>query len=74
VPDIFAVVVGPSSLIFDGDVVFDDDLDVPKVEAIIVAAAAAMRHQWPSVAYVYLNPVSARRARRGAPAAQIADH
>jgi cation diffusion facilitator family transporter len=64
VPDIFAIVVGPSSLIVDGDVVFEDDLDVPRVEAIIVAAAAAMRHLWPSVAYVYLNPVSARRPRR----------
>lgn len=74
VPDLFAIVVGPSSLMIDGDVVFEDHLDVPRVEAIIVAAAAAMRHQWPSVAYVYLNPVSAHRPRRGAPAAQIAHH
>ena len=73
VPDIFAIVVGPSSLIVDGDVVFDDDLDVPKVEAIIVAAAAAMRRQWPSVAYVYLNPVSERRPRRGAPISHVAE-
>jgi divalent metal cation (Fe/Co/Zn/Cd) transporter len=56
VPDLFAIVVGPSSLIVDDDVVFDDALDVPKVEGIIVAAAAAMRHQWPSVAYVLPQP------------------
>jgi cation diffusion facilitator family transporter len=72
VPDIFAIVVGPSSLIVDGDVVFEDDLGVPEVEAIIVAAAAAMRHQWPSISYVYLNPVSARRPRRGVAAPRSA--
>jgi hypothetical protein len=64
VPDIFAIVVGPSSVIVDGDVVFDDALDVPAVEAIIVSAAADLRAQWPSIAYVYLNPVSAHRSRR----------
>ena len=63
VPDVFAVVVGPSSVIVDGDVVFDDDLDVPQVEAVIVAAAAGLRRQWPSVAFVYLNPVAAARPR-----------
>jgi cation diffusion facilitator family transporter len=64
VPDVFAVVVGPSSVIVDGDVVFDDDLDVPEVEAVIVAAASELRRQWPSVAFVYLNPVAAARPRR----------
>jgi cation diffusion facilitator family transporter len=63
VPDVFAVVVGPSSVIVDGDVVFDDHLDVPQVEAVIVAAAAGLRRQWPSVAFVYLNPVAAARPR-----------
>jgi divalent metal cation (Fe/Co/Zn/Cd) transporter len=64
VPDLFAVVVGPGALIVNGDVVFDDDLDVPAVEAAIVTAAAALRVQWPFVAYVYLNPVAASRTRR----------
>lgn len=64
VPDIFAVVVGPGSLIVDGDVVFDDALDVPRVEAAIVAAAAALRWRWPAIIYVYLNPVAAHRSRR----------
>jgi cation diffusion facilitator family transporter len=64
VPDIFAVVVGPGSLIVAGDVVFADELDVPRVEAVIVAAASTMRERWPAITYVYLNPVSARRTRR----------
>ena len=63
VPDVFAVVVGPSSVIVDGDVVFEDDLDVPQVEAVIVAAAARLRRRWPSVAFVYLNPVASARPR-----------
>jgi divalent metal cation (Fe/Co/Zn/Cd) transporter len=63
VPDVFAVVVGPSSVIVDGDVVFEDDLDLPQVEAVIVAAAAQLRRRWPSVAFVYLNPVAAARPR-----------
>jgi hypothetical protein len=29
IQDLFAVVVGPSSLIVDGDITFDDCLDVP---------------------------------------------
>jgi cation diffusion facilitator family transporter len=64
VPDIFAVVVGPSSLIVDGDVIFEDRLDVPDVEAVIVDAATALRRLWPAVSYVYLNPVAAGRERR----------
>ena len=65
VPDLFAVVVGPSSLIVDADVVFDDSLDVPQVEAIIVDAATAMRAKWPTITFVYLNPVAQHRPRRG---------
>jgi cation diffusion facilitator family transporter len=66
VPDLFAIVVGAGSLVVDGDVVFDDGLDVPRVEAAIVDIAAALRAEWPSVVYVYLNPVAAHRDRRGA--------
>jgi cation diffusion facilitator family transporter len=70
VPDIFAVVVGPGTVIVDGDVVFQDHLDVPAVEASIVSAATALRRHWPAVAYVYLNPVAESRPRRrtGTPA------
>lgn len=64
VPDIFAIIVGPSTLIVDGDVIFDDALDVPQVEKTIVNAATALRASWPSVTYVYLNPVAAKRPRR----------
>ena len=36
VPDLFAIVVGPSSLIVDGDVTFAHDLDLPAVEHTIL--------------------------------------
>jgi cation diffusion facilitator family transporter len=64
VPDLFAVVVGPSTVVVDGDVTLDDDLDVPAVEATIANAAAALRGRWPAAAYVYLMPVPAARPRR----------
>jgi cation diffusion facilitator family transporter len=64
VPDIFAMVVGPSTVIVDADVIFDDELDVPQVEIIIGRAAAALRSQWPAIGFVYLNPVAGHRSRR----------
>ena len=64
VPDLFAVVVGPSSLIVDGDVTLADDLDVPHVEQTIMRAAAALRERWPLIDYVYLTPVPKPRPRR----------
>jgi divalent metal cation (Fe/Co/Zn/Cd) transporter len=70
VPDLFAVVVGPSSLIVDGDVTFADELTVPDVEQAITAAAAALRARWPSVEYVYLTPVPKARSRRATRAAR----
>jgi cation diffusion facilitator family transporter len=72
VPDVFAIVVGPSSLIVDGDVTFADDLDVPTVEQTIMRATAALRDRWPSIDYVYLTPVPQarpRRAKRSSPRA-----
>ncbi|HEV2635677.1 MAG TPA: cation diffusion facilitator family transporter [Actinocrinis sp.] len=72
VPDLFAIVIGPSSLIVDADVVFDDDLNVPEVEEAIVPAAAALRTCWPTVAYVYLNPVAQHRHRRFTPTPKTA--
>ena len=66
VPDLFAVVIGPSSLIVDGDVTFADELTVPAVEGTIERAAAALRERWPSIEYIYLTPVHAARSRRAA--------
>jgi cation diffusion facilitator family transporter len=70
VPDLFAVVVGPSSLIVDGDVTFADELTVPDVEQAIMRATDALRARWPSVDYVYLTPVPKARSRRAARAAR----
>jgi cation diffusion facilitator family transporter len=64
VPDLFAVVIGPSSLIVDGDVTFADAMNVPAVEQAIESAAAALRKRWPSIEYIYLTPVHRARSRR----------
>jgi len=72
VPDLFAVVVGPSSLIVDGDVTLSDDLDVPQVEQTIMHIAGALRQRWPMIDYVYLTPVPNARPR-GAPRFRPAD-
>ncbi len=64
VPDLFGVIVGPRSVIVDGDVIFADDMDVPAVEATITAAALALRERWPSIEYLYLTPVPKARPRR----------
>jgi cation diffusion facilitator family transporter len=63
VPDLFAIVVGPSALIVDGDVTFADELDVTDVEAALDRAAAELRSRWSEVRYVYLTPVAERRPR-----------
>jgi len=64
VPDLFAVVIGPSSLIVDGDVIFADDLDVPSLEKTIMRCVAALKERWPAIEYVYLMPVPKARPRR----------
>ncbi len=64
VPDLFAVVIGPSSLIVDGDVTFANDLDVPAVEKTITHCITALTERWPTIQYVYLTPVSRARPRR----------
>jgi cation diffusion facilitator family transporter len=74
VPDLFAVVVGASSLIVDGDVTFADELTVPDVEQAIMRAAEALRARWPSVDYVYLTPVPKARSRRAARATRALVH
>ena len=65
VPDLFAVVVGPVTAVVDGDVIFEDELNVPDIEASIERAGNDLRSRWPQIRYVYLTPVSERR-RRGA--------
>jgi cation diffusion facilitator family transporter len=72
VPDLFAIVVGPSSLIVDGDITFADDMDVPAVEQAIMRSAAALRERWPSIDYVYLTPVAKPRSRRPARSMAVA--
>jgi len=64
VADLFAVVVGPSSLIVNGDVIFADDLTVPGLEHAIMLTSAALRERWPSIDYIYLTPVPKARSRR----------
>jgi len=64
VPDLFAIVVGPSSLIVDGDVTFAHDLDLPAVEHTIIACVHVLRRRWPKIKYVYLTPVAKPRPTR----------
>jgi cation diffusion facilitator family transporter len=63
VPDLFAVVVGPASLVVDGNVIFSDDLDVPVVEQTIMRTNEELRRRWPSIEYIYLTPVPAKSPR-----------
>lgn len=60
VSDIFAVVVGPMSLVVDGNVIFRDDLSVAAVEAIIQHTNEELQTRWPMIQYIYLTPVPAR--------------
>lgn len=71
IPDLFGIVVGPSSVIVDGDVTFAEDLDVAAVERTLMSAAAALRARWSSVEYVYLTPVAEARPRRVPPSIVI---
>jgi cation diffusion facilitator family transporter len=66
VPDLFAVVIGPSSLVVDGDVTFADALDVPAVEQTILHCVHVLRERWPLIKYVYLTPVGKARPTRAA--------
>jgi cation diffusion facilitator family transporter len=64
IADLFAVVIGPATLIVDGDIVFSDDVDVVNLERTITDAATALRERWPVIEYVYLTPVADARPRR----------
>jgi divalent metal cation (Fe/Co/Zn/Cd) transporter len=73
VADLFAIVVGPSSVIVDGDVIFDERLDVPAVERTIMNAVDELRERWPGVDYVYLTPVARSRTRRVSSMREVMD-
>jgi hypothetical protein len=64
VPDLFAIVIGPSNLIVDGDVTFASDLDLPAVEHTILHCIHVLRERWPKIRYVYLTPVAKPRPSR----------
>jgi cation diffusion facilitator family transporter len=64
VADLFAVVVGPLSLVVDGEVTCESGLDVGGVEQVIGQAVAALRERWPMIKYVYLMPVPATTSSR----------
>jgi cation diffusion facilitator family transporter len=66
VTDLFAVVVGPLSLVVDGDVTFEHGIDVSEVEASIAGATNELRERWPMIQYIYLTPVAAKRPRGAA--------
>jgi cation diffusion facilitator family transporter len=66
VPDLFAVVVGPLSLVVDGDVTFEHGIDVSEVESSIASAASELRQRWPMIQYIYLTPVATKRPRGAA--------
>jgi divalent metal cation (Fe/Co/Zn/Cd) transporter len=72
VPDLFAIVVGPSSLVVDGDVTFAHDLDVPALEHAILHCVHVLRERWPKIKYVYLTPVGKPRPTRAARSGALA--
>ena len=72
VPDLFAIVVGPSSLVVDGDVTFAHDLDLPAVEKTILHCVHVLRERWPPIKYVYLTPVGQARPTRAARSGALA--
>lgn len=61
VPDLFAIVVGPLSLIVDGEVTFESHLDVPEVEQTILHSTAELQRRWPTIEFIYLMPVPTAR-------------
>ncbi|MGC1239587.1 MAG: cation diffusion facilitator family transporter [Acidimicrobiales bacterium] len=60
VSDLFAVVVGPMSLVVDGNVIFQDDLSVAVVEQTIERTNEELRKRWPMIQHIYLTPVPAQ--------------
>src|SRR5262249_55103148 len=65
VPDLFAVIIGPSTLAVGGDVTFEDALTVPEIEATLSDMETELKTRWPDVRYVYLTVVAAHRPDPG---------
>jgi divalent metal cation (Fe/Co/Zn/Cd) transporter len=66
VADLFAVVIGPSSLVVDGDIMLAANLDVSCAEETIMRSVHVLRQLWPRIEYVYLTPLAKpRRSRVG---------
>jgi hypothetical protein len=61
VADLVAIVVAPSTVVVDGEVVLHDTLVVPEVEAVLASAEKALKSAFVEVRYVYLTPVAERR-------------
>lgn len=66
VADLFAVVIGPASLVVDGDIMLAADLDLSAAEETIIRSVHALRQRWPKIEYVYLTPVAKARPTRAA--------
>jgi cation diffusion facilitator family transporter len=60
VSDLFAVVVGSTSVVVDGNVLFRDDLSISVVEKTIEQINEELRKRWPIIRYIYLTPVPAQ--------------
>ncbi len=60
VSDLFAIVVGPMTVVVDGNVIFQDDLSVSVVEQTIERTNEELRRRWPMIRYIYLTPVPAK--------------
>jgi divalent metal cation (Fe/Co/Zn/Cd) transporter len=60
VSDLFAIVVGPLSLVVDGNVILRDELSVSDVEQAIERTNEELRKRWPMIQYIYLTPVRAQ--------------
>jgi cation diffusion facilitator family transporter len=60
VSDLFAIVVGPMSLVVDGNVIFQEDLSVAVVEKTIERTNEELRRRWPMIQHIYLTPVPAK--------------
>src|SRR5262249_18536593 len=66
VPDLVSVVVGPATLVVNGDITFEDALAVPEVETALAQIETELKTRWREVRYVYLTATAMRRPRGGA--------
>jgi cation diffusion facilitator family transporter len=60
VSDLFAVVVGPMSVVVDGNVIFQEQLSALAIEQSIIHTNEELRKRWPMIQHIYLTPVPAK--------------